>query len=550
MDSFQAKGYKLANKYYQNCDREVSVILGINTLHLLETKVVTFGHKDDLSAYLESHFGVILMGSKFSMRENLSFLTAVSTFSCEVNEPENKNACEIVSRGIEICTSIIDLKGQIEESEIVKATEATLEENCDTYLNLEKDVPEKLMSDLNVELCDFMLKNAVRDDQSGRLVMPLPWNPQVKHLIDDSFHLAKQVLDHNVKKLKKDEQKLIQYNEVLSKQESEGIIERIPDLETLLNENPQGLSFLAHNGVFRPDHQSTKCWIVFLSNLHGNKHRLSHNHVSLPGPNLNQKLSTSLTLLRFNKYLITFDLKQAFLQLMVRPEGTKKLLFLWYSDALKEAKSLIAYRFLRLPFGLRFSPFVLMIALYIILLESDSTIELRKFKRDLYEIACNDNLAWTSNDETSLVGAYHDAIEIFDNYKFKLQQFHTNHAELQTKLSDDGNEVSEDKCTLFGMLWLKDVDKLSVKPFELNIGANTKRLILSSLHSVFDIFGIYLPILNRARLFLHRLQMDRGLDWDTPLAPKLQREWTNIVKQVGNSPVIEIDRSFGQREDS
>ena len=364
------------------------------------------------------------------------------------------------------------------------------------------------------------------------------------------FYLAKQVLDHNVKKLKKDEQKLIQYNEVLSKQESEGIIEKIPDLETLLNENPQGLSFLAHNGVFRPDHQSTKCRIVFLSNLHGNKHRLSHNHASLPGPNLNQKLSTSLTLLRFDKYLITFDLKQAFLQLMIRPEDTKKLLFLWYSDALKEAKSLIAYRFLCLPFGLRFSPFVLMIALYIILLESDGTLELRNFKRGLYELAYMDNLAWASNDETSLVGAYHNAIDIFDNYKFKLQQFHTNHAELQTKLSDDGNEVSEGKCTLFVMLWLKDVDKLSVKPFELNIGANTKRLILSSLHSVFDIFGIYLPILNRARLFLYRLQMDRGLHWDTPLAPKLQREWTNIVKQVGNSPVIEIDRSFGQRDDS
>ena len=65
---------------------------------------------------------------------------------------------------------------------------------------------------------------------------------------------------------------------------------------------------------------------------------------------------------------------------MVRPEDTNKLLFLWYSDALKEAKSLIAYRFLRLPFGLRFSPFVLMIALYIILLESDSNVELRNFK--------------------------------------------------------------------------------------------------------------------------------------------------------------------------
>ena len=82
--------------------------------------------------------------------------------------------------------------------------------------------------------------------------------------------------------------------------------------------------------------------------------------------------------------MLTFDLKQAFLQILIRPDDASKLIFLWYSDALKEAKNLVAYKFLRLPFGLRFSPFILMIALYIILIkENDSRTHLKELKEGL-----------------------------------------------------------------------------------------------------------------------------------------------------------------------
>ena len=55
--------------------------------------------------------------------------------------------------------------------------------------------------------------------------------------------------------------------------------------------------------------------------------------------------------------------------------------------------------------------------------------------------------------------------------------------------------------------------------------------------------------MNRARLFLHELQCDVGLKWDSKLGGERLREWSNIVKQVNNSPVIKISRSFGNRDD-
>ena len=181
---------------------------------------------------------------------------------------------------------------------------------------------------------------------------------------------------------------------------------------------------MAPNGVFKPDRQSTKCKIVFLANLNGNRHLLSHNQRSFPGPNLNHKLSTSLMFLRFDKFLLTFDLKQVFLQIKLKHEDTLKLLFLWYNNIVRNANDLVAYRFLRLPFGLRFSPFVLMIALYIILINSShSDKQLEELKLGLYDLAYMDNLAWTSDSVQSLEYAYRQATILFHKYRFKLQQF-------------------------------------------------------------------------------------------------------------------------------
>ena len=70
---------------------------------------------------------------------------------------------------------------------------------------------------------------------------------------------------------------------------------------------------------------------------------------------------------------------------------------------------------------------------------------------------------------------------------------------------------------------------------KLNIQANTKRIILSTIASQFDIYGFNGPILNLARFFLHGLQMGRNLGWDKILEEARLKEWQNIAKQVNSS---------------
>ena len=67
------------------------------------------------------------------------------------------------------------------------------------------------------------------------------------------------------------------------------------------------------------------------------------------------------------------------------------------------------------------------------------------------------------------------------------------------------------------MNWSRDKDTLSPYKIALNTEAKSKRQILATLHSVYDIFNFYGPILLRAKIFMQKLQEDHSLKWDTTL---------------------------------
>ena len=89
---------------------------------------------------------------------------------------------------------------------------------------------------------------------------------------------------------------------------------------------------------------------------------------------------------------------------------------------------------------------------------------------------------------------------------------------------------------LFGLSWTTRVDTLSDKKTYLNEKAISKRQILKCVASCFDPYNFDGPILNRARLFLHKLQVQSGMAWDHALSLELKREWVNISKQYNSSP--------------
>lgn len=400
-----------------------------------------------------------------------------------------------------------------------------------------------LDTDQNEELFHFVIDNMKRDED-GRIIVPALWNEGVKHLLPNNYRLASSILRSVLNKYKNDDKKLSQYNEYITKLIDNKVIERV-NLHDV--KNRPGFSFLAHNAVFRPTSVSTKCRVVLLANLceRISINSLSHNQISLPGPQLNSKISITCTLYRFNKYLFIFDIKQAFLQLALRSSDCDKLHFLWFEDIHSKNFQEIAYKFVRVPFGLRFSPFLLMVSLYYILVLNRDSREDSSLCDMLYNLSYMDNIAFSSSDSKEILNSYEKSINIFKSYCFDLQQFSTNLTELRESL-EKSLEDAESEVKLFGMLWDKNTDNLICKRGHLDETADTRRKILSSLNSNFDPLGIYLPTLNRAKLFLHDLVVVDDLSWDESICKKKQNLWRNICLQFNNSNnIASIPRYVG-----
>lgn len=101
---------------------------------------------------------------------------------------------------------------------------------------------------------------------------------------------------------------------------------------------------------------------------------------------MNQKLATSVLLLRFDRYLLCFDLVSAFLQISLNDIDQNRLLFLWFKNVAKGDFTMEAFKMKRLPFGISCSPSILMLALYKILIidSQEEELKLKEIKQLIY----------------------------------------------------------------------------------------------------------------------------------------------------------------------
>ena len=387
-------------------------------------------------------------------------------------------------------------------------------------------------------------------DENGRIISPLLWNKSVEHLLSNNYGLAKRILFSNLKRIRaKSPDILKQYNGVIQKQIDENIIEQV-DLDLYLKDN-SGISFLPHSAVIRENAETTKLRVVFNANLSDKfSGGLSHNQVSFSGRNLNNTLFDSLLFLRFDKYMLCYDICSAFLQIKIRDSDTKKLLFLWFKDPENQDFTIVAYRFLRLGFGLKFSPNILLCALYFILIKSAGKDDdrLRELKRKLMFLTYMDNIAFTSSSEDDIRYAYVQSIEFFKEFCFDLQKHVTNLIDFQTHIDEENNIDTEVDTKLFGLLWNRANDTFRATDLHLDPAAKTKRSILSSLNSQYDLLGLYLPVLLPAKFFFNILLNDRELGWDDFIGEELQRDWVKICTKVNSYSQVTVQRNMGDRK--
>ena len=541
VEIFTNKGYVLADKTLHGKStgiKNLDVLLGANVLLQLNEKLVRFGKE---SGYKETKHGVVLQGDIDRLISDTMHLKNLAKVDQGPTGATGTNTCTLSvvqsEQATESKDSLEDALLEYQQSEV--PMEKLEEENIETE---ERTVESDQM------LIEYLINNTERLPD-GRLKMPLLFNAKVKHLLPDNYKLALTILNGLWKKFKDDPEKLKLMDNAIKELEERGIIEKVRDVQSLMEEDPT-CSFLGHKPIFKPGKLSTKCRIVFLSNLCAKsrtQRTLSHNECMESGPCLNFKLSAALTQARFGKNLLCFDLKKAFCQIQLPESDQNKLLFLWFKNVCEGDNTPQAYRNTRLSFGLRPSPTILMTGLYIILIKNapDMYPHLVDRCKEIYTKLYVDNGTTCADTSEEINKVYDSLEEIFSPYCFELQQFATNDKVLQGRLTEH-----EEVNNVLGVDWQTKSDTLSVKPTILDREANSKRKILATVNSVFDPLGIKLPMLNRARLFLQMLQNRPGLEWDTVISTEDLQEWRKICKQYNNANGPVLNRYVGSMTDS
>ena len=571
--TFVDKGYNLADEYLLHCNdviEDIDFTLGSRSSHCLLTTDVAYGN-NSTSVYADSCIGILLMGEINTIKKDLLHLPRSSVGPMDIVLPSVTHdgtdslpltdSFDISNLNMSSYGTFSDEKyfllsdfGNLDDSELCIATNEILKQATPQFM-YDSSNNSEVMSETDQNLVKYALQS-IKRGEDGRLVMPIFWNEKNCHLLGSNRKLAEAILRSNFRKLKKNEQYLELVDTTFKEQESLGIIERVNDLDQYLTDHPSH-SFLAHMAVFRPQRETTKCRVVFLSNLCGSDSNkpltLSHNQVIHAGPNLNQRLSSSLMHLRFGTKLLVFDIKRAFNQISLSDDDQSKLLFLWYRNVSKGDFTIVGFKNARLPFGLRCSPCILLLALFHILIDSQNQNEskdLKDLKQLIYQLMYMDNGGIVADNSELLMWGFQQLSNIFSPFKFELQQYVSNDRNLQEYIDSEFNIETPRKVKLLGLQWDTHDDTLSTDKIELDIDAKTKRQVMSTIASHFDILNINGPILNRSRVFSHKLQCDRLLDWDTELSSELLKEWHNIATQINSAPLNSIPRFCGDRNDT
>ena len=541
--AFKEKGYNLADQSLHESSKTIKnldVLLGASEVPYLNEKYIRFGEN---SGYLDSDFGVIIQGNVDRLIADLPRLQSVNGINQHPACVAGVNIDTLSTNSEEHQGERLDATGDADIEFQAEETPVNGDIGQETH-----QIKNELTVEADGVLIDFLVEETKRLPD-GRLCMPLLFNAKLKHLLPDNYNLAQMILRSLYKKYRDKPDQMALMDETIKDLESRGIIEKVHNVEQVRTEDPS-CSFLGHKPVFKPDKASTKCRIVFLSNkcAKGDKQQptLSHNQVLEAGPCLNSKIIIALTLMRFGIKLLCFDLKKAFCQIQLQEPDQNKLLFFWFKDIAKGDYRPQAYRNKRLPFGLRPSPTMLMVALWTILVKNapQEYPHLANMCEEIYTMCYMDNAAINADSSEEIGQAYNDLKVIFEPYKFELQQFATNDRVLQGKITDH-----EKTNNMLGLDWCTESDTIAVKTVKLDLTANTRRKVAASVQSVFDPLGINLPLLNRAKLFLQRLQSCPDMKWDAPLSNEETAEWSRICVQYNQAKPITVKRCAGIKTD-
>ena len=249
---------------------------------------------------------------------------------------------------------------------------------------------------------------------------------------------------------------------------------------------------------------------------------------------------------RLNAVGIAADIEKAFLQIGLNPIDRDVTRFLWITDPSnpKTDSNLSIYRFARVPFGLKSSPFLLSATLNRHLDQSHTDVA-NMIKNNIYV----DNVILSVSTPEAGLDLYVKAKNLFKKASINLREWTSNSKELLKTIPKD-DQLTQEKVKILGLIWDVEQDLIYIQGIKCQIENSdnsrniTKRIILKMVASIFDPLGLLCPTTLKAKLFIQQLWKEK-YGWDERISTSLQNEWTKIMEEFLNLSSYSMPRYIG-----
>ena len=179
----------------------------------------------------------------------------------------------------------------------------------------------------------------------------LPWKlghgPVPLNLANSQARLKSQL-----KKLRQTPKTLEQYDQILSEQSREGIIEEVPSLEAPSSK----VSYFPHRAVIRENVEITKVRVDFDASCKDKRSGISLNNCLHKGPSLTPLIFDILLRFRTDRVVLVGDIEKAFLNVEIHPNDRDSLRFLWVCNIYEKGHQIKIYRYKAVVFEFQAHP--------------------------------------------------------------------------------------------------------------------------------------------------------------------------------------------------
>ncbi len=203
------------------------------------------------------------------------------------------------------------------------------------------------------------------------------------------------------------------------------------------------------------------------------------------------------------------DLEKAFLQVGLQEEDRDVTRFFWLKDPKLPTldENIQVYRFKRVCFGIKPSPFLLEITVKYHLNQWNSPAA------DLIsENVYVDNVLVGFNSPEEAHTFYMEAKKIFGAASMNFREWMSNSEEFMEKIHAS-DQVEKPVSKVLGLVWDRREDTLQIKCPQESTGKTTKRTVMKTLAGIFDPLGVVAPAVLPGKVLIQDL-WQKKLDWD------------------------------------